>query len=598
MDCMGPTPLVFARAEDAAPPPPPSSAGAEALSPFWRKNVSVSEPTELANVLRALRKITGSIGPNTGRVEYLGMSHGDAASIVVDPAMIMGEYPVPGNRMDYLVGLVTHEAMLKTEWTERVWKSLGPYFKTLSGIHRVMFQKIVQTGEDIYVDRLADRSVLGRYVAKTRGRALAEMAAKLRSEILTMDALVYLWWMSTWTKNVERLLEPVYEPPMFFLRGLTEALERLPDLEPSVVSRCAQRAELYKAAWENVGAICARLTVLDRRLVWWDEDDDYLPKKVEQKRRLDDIPPKAVLTSGLVHEIETRLALGSADITPLIRNVAGLDNPDVAPMSRWDYNIPAHPVVDRRMVGRVKAIFTDYAARQKVVTRGLTSGKVDKRRLYRAPISGKCFTQTGSLPDLDWNVTLLLDATGSMRGGKWRMVENTVGNLARALTGFKNNLSVYAYFEMDGIAMISSLYSGGKLMSVPPSGQTASGQAIIAAGFYMPKDARRKLLIHVTDGESNFGVDVETAIAYCRREKIHLVTLGVGVPDKQLMIKQYGKTIQFITSFGQLPAAVEKLLKWTFLYGDKRRMGEDPAFKKWFDPIDNQKREGEKNAGK
>ena len=61
----------------------------------------------------------------------------------------------------------------------------------------------------------------------------------------------------------------------------------------------------------------------------------------------------------------------------------------------------------------------------------------------------------------------------------------------------------------------------------------------------------------------------------------HLVTLGCGVKDKALMTRQYGKSIQFITHFGQLPAAVEKLLKWTFLYGDRRRIEDDRAFAKW-----------------
>lgn len=581
MDVCAPNPGLLRRPPpEAEPEAPPAPGAPEALSVFWRKNVSVCEPAELANVLRALRKVAGHIGPNVGRIEYLGMSHGEAAAIVVDPALVMGEYPVPPRKMDYLVGLVTHEAILKAEWTERVWKLLSPDFKAMPGLSRVMFQKIVATGEDIYADRIADRSILGRYVAKTRGRAFAERAAKLRSEILTLDALIYLWWMSTWTKNVEALLEPVYEPPMYFLRRLTAGLERTPDEEGSVVARCEIRAGHYRAAWRELSEICGRLTLLDKRLVWFDEDEDFLAKPAE-KRRLTDLPKKEVLTQGLLHEIETKLAAHSADITPIIRSIVGVDNPDVAPMSRWDYSIPAHPVIDRKMVGRVKAIFVNYAARKKIVSRGLTSGKVDKRRLYRAPISGRCFTQAESLPDLDWNVSLLLDATGSMRGGKWRMVENTVGNLATALAGFKNHLQVFAYFEMDGIAMISNLYANGRLLSVPPAGQTASGQAIIAAAWYMPKDARRKVLVHVTDGENNFGVEVGSAIAHCRRENIHLVTLGCGVKDKALMTRQYGKSIQFITHFGQLPAAVEKLLKWTFLYGDRRRIEDDRAFAKW-----------------
>jgi hypothetical protein len=56
--------------------------------------------------------------------------------------------------------------------------------------------------------------------------------------------------------------------------------------------------------------------------------------------------------------------------------------------------------------------------------------------------------------------------------------------------------------------MISRLIRDRQLLSVPPSGQTASGQALIAVAHFMPKGRKRNLLIHVTDGESNLGCDV------------------------------------------------------------------------------------------
>lgn len=537
-----------------------------ALSSFWRKNVSTQEPAELANLLRALRKVAGHLGPNVGRIEYLGMSHGDPAAIVVDPAMVMGSYPVPGKKTDYLVGLVVHEALLQMEWSERVFKNLLPDFKKMPRLDLVVFQKLVQTAESIYVDRIADRSILGRYVEKTRGRALASAAAKLRTEILTVDALFYLWWVGTWGKNIERLLEPVYEPPLVHLRQLAEDLYSCYGQSPSVTERAAIRADLYRRTWDRVGRTCLNLTLLDRRLVWHPDELIRVSGKVPQ-RRITDLPRKVVLSPELARDIEATLAVNSSDITPIIRGIVGHDNPDVAPTSRWDFNIPAHPVVDRRMVARLSAVFNQYARRKKVLSRGLSAGRVDRRRLWRAPITGRCFAQTDTLPVVDWNVTLLLDATGSMRGNKWRMVENTVGNLHRALLCFPNRLSAYAYFEIDGICMISRLIKGKKLLSVPPAGQTASGQAIIAAAYLMPRDARRKVMIHVTDGESNFGVDVSLGIEFCRRENVKLITLGCGVKDRKAMTDQYGKSIQFLQSFGQLPQAVERLLKWTFLYG-------------------------------
>jgi hypothetical protein len=107
-------------------------------------------------------------------------------------------------------------------------------------------------------------------------------------------------------------------------------------------------------------------------------------------------------------------------------------------------------------------------------------------------------------------------------------------------------------------------------MSISPSGQTPSGQALIAAAYFLPKDRKRKLIIHITDGASNCGCEVEYGIQYCAEQHVQLITLGCGLEDRQEMVKQYGRSVQFLDHFGQLPAAIEKLLKWAFLYGIKR----------------------------
>ncbi|MCP4682577.1 MAG: VWA domain-containing protein [Desulfobacterales bacterium] len=268
-----------------------------------------------------------------------------------------------------------------------------------------------------------------------------------------------------------------------------------------------------------------------------------------------------------MNEIELHLAASDIDITPIIRSAVDSDEEEIVPTARWDFYTSAHPIVDKRMVSRLKAIFMNYAGQNRMTSRGLQAGKVDSRRLYRAPVSGRCFQEIFHIPDLDWSVTLLMDASGSMKGSKWKMVENTVANLHWALKGYRNRLQAFAYFERDGILMISQLLKENRLLSVPPNGLTASGQALIAAAYLMGKKRKRNILIHVTDGESNFGCNVQYGIDYCKKQNIHLITLGCGYKDKDAMHKQYGKTIQFLDHFGQLPRAIERLLKWTFLYG-------------------------------
>ena len=544
----------------------------QTLSSFWRKNTSTQEAAELANLLNALRKVVGHLGPNGGSVEYAGLSAHDPSAIIIDPASAMGSYPVAAKKVDLLVGEVVHEALLRIEWSDRVWKILEPSFVDMGPIALVKFQMIIKTAEDIYVDSTLEGSVLGEYLAAARRKELSgsRVQSILLKSISSCDALVLLWWAVSFGDHGSMVINRRHYAPLSALMRLSREIAELSKDKSFVVFRCKQRALLYKELWKRIEAQVLDLPLIDKRLSWSPDHQQNMAIK-NQGKGLSKAYSHS-LCPELANDIELHLAPTSSDITPLIRRVAGLDNQEVIPTSRWDYHIPAHPMVDRTLAGRISAIFQSYSAREKLMNRGLTSGKLDSRRLHRAPITGRCFKYLESRPSMDWNVTLLADASGSMRGTKWRVVENTVSTLHRALKGYRNSLSAYAYFEIDGICMVSSLLKDDKVFSVPPCGQTASGQAIIASALFMPKTKRRRLLIHITDGESNIGLNVPAAIEYCRTKNIHLVTLGCGCRDLNAMQAQYGNTIEFIGGFRMLPQAIERLLRWTFLYGSRAPM--------------------------
>jgi hypothetical protein len=540
----------------------------DGISAFWRKNISTLESTELANVLRALRKVAGHLGENVGRIEWMGMSCDGEGDIVLDPEIVLGRYPVPYGKFDYLVGMVTHEAFHRTEWSDLVWKKTEPDSEGLKIIHKVIFQKMVYTGEDIYVDYISDQSILGLYTRVARAVAMEGASLRVRPGKVTVDELLYLWWGSAWRGIEDKKCHEEYQQPLRILQGVSEELKMISRREKTVTYRCEERHRLYIKAWEDLKDVIGSWQVVDKMLLW------YPTSTCEENKTPAKTARKSFLSSKIALDIETQLAYDSKDITSIIRSVVG-EEVEVVPTSRWDFNIPSHPVVDHQLVARLKAIFQSYADRKIMISRGLKSGKVDKRRLYRAPITARCFYDKQGIAFMDWNICLLIDASGSMRGSKWRMVENTVGTIHKAFRGFQNRLQAYGYFETDGICMISSLIKGRKLLSIPAHGQTASGQAIIAAAYFMPHEGRRSFIIHITDGETNFGCDVQHGIDYCREKNIHLVTLGCGYKDKDTMLKQYGKTIQFIDHFGQLPHAIELLLKWTLIYGKRHSSGLD-----------------------
>ncbi len=539
------------------------------LSEFWHKNISSTEASSLANLLKALRKVSGYIGQNVGIIEYAGMSTGGNSSVIIDPSLVMGKYPIPFYKVDNAVGFVVHESIHRVEWSEHVWKILEPEFKKMGGLERIVFQKVVYAGEDLYVDMVADKTIFGEYVKIAKDGPFARAKPVFPSDLLSVDEIIHIF--SIFGKDYKSFnnIPESYKKPLSILNQLNTLLEEKVLLKPAgVTEKCKKRASVYFEIWQKLKKHIEAFKILNKQLLWYPSSIEVALEKelVKKKQSL-----KSPLTLNLVHEIEANVAAGSVNITPVIYKIVGYDNKDVVPMSRWNFKIPAHPLIDKKLVSRLKSIFINYAKRKKVVNRGLLGGRVDPRRLYRAPVTGRCFKQIDNLPDMNWSVTLLMDASGSMQGNKWRMVENTIGNIYLALRGSQIRLQAYAYFEMDRVCMISKLIHKGKLLSVPPSGQTASGQAIIAAAYFKPKEASRNILIHVTDGESNFGCDVKCGIDYCHKEKVNLVTLGCGYKDKEEMIKQYGKSIQFIDSYGQLPEALEYLFKWTFIYGIKSK---------------------------
>ena len=88
-----------------------------ALSEQWRVQKSTIPAIELANAIRGLQKVIGSVSPETEHIAFGGMSFNqriqeEARRIVIDRdfALKSGEFPIPPEDFDVLVGLAAHEA--------------------------------------------------------------------------------------------------------------------------------------------------------------------------------------------------------------------------------------------------------------------------------------------------------------------------------------------------------------------------------------------------------------------------------------------------------------------------------------------------------
>lgn len=534
--------------------------GTGGFSSIWRKNLSPLEALELANVLRALRKVAGFVGDNVGSIEWLGMSSKNArGSIILDPEFVMGEYPVSYQKLDILVGVVVHEALHRVVWSERVWSEAQRIAGDTTPLRKLILSKIVGTGEDIYVDLISQKTVLGLYTAKVR-RIAIERLKTTYDTAPSIDELLNVWWDSA-TGNLALLfdlsqeVDEVYRKEIEMLSSVNKELLQISGSDQSVTDRCGKRAELYLVLWED---ICDRIKpwkIFDRTMQSCSSDP--APQNSSGRK-----PSSGASVAGDMDEVEVHLAADSTDITPLIRAVVG-DDDEVISTSLWDFDVVnSHPMIDPHLVARLRRIFEVYAERGYLTNRGLTSGKIDPRRLHKAAIDGKCFKEKQFRSEASWNIALLIDASASMRGIKWRMVENTVAAIFTALKGTNNHLQAFGYFEIDNVCMISRLIKDRKLLSLYPTGRTASGQAIIGAALQMERSGSgKRLLIHVTDGGSNCGCGVKYGISYCKSKEIDLVTLGSGSEERELMLEQYGDSIRFLDFIEKLPSVIEGLLR-------------------------------------
>lgn len=526
----------------------------QGYSDYWRVNKHYNEPFELASVLRALRKITGYIGMNVGTVTWAGMSTKIPPNVIaVNPAFVYGTYPVPAGKMDILIGAVVHEAMHQREWSDFVWREVENALPDADIKVKDILKKMVDAGEDIYIDLLSRKNVTGLYVRKAH-EYIYHRPVVNPSRPPSIEVLFDLWrWLMIKGSRIDGSVEP-YRPVLTVLRSrMIEMIEKCGSVS-SVQERAKMRAHFYIEMWEEIGK---------QILSWRVNRITYLsgeigPEKRQKSHKIISGRNHVMMSGELASHIEQLISHGTRDLTPRIIEICG-SSQDVLPTILWDSDTPAGLNADPYLVARLKMIFQAYANRVKIKNRGLSAGKIDSSRLYRAGLKGNCFFEWQAKAVPMWDFMILVDASMSMRGHKWRLVKNTAAALHKAIEGSGNMLNVLAYNEHDEVVVISRLLKQKKLYSITPAGRTPSGQAIIAAALQMPDERKKKLIIHITDGESNCGCSLEHAFNYCKKEKIDLVTLGCGYKEKDALIKQYGKSLQFIDYFEQLPSAMENL---------------------------------------
>lgn len=547
---------------------------AEGYSEFWRRDRSPIEVLELARLLRALRKISSFVGRNVGEIVWSGMDMDNA--IALDPTPIMGTYPVPASRTDLMVGILVQEAFRKTEWSERI-REIGKAKLQLAPHYEYKFDLFFNICENVYVDCLANRSVFGYYAEVARKWRIDKNARELISPPTVSEPL-HIWWKLAADRDenvykagyrdrsvgglVERgSLEKFYKKPIDLLNTIVPALRHECGDIRGLAERGDFRLNLYLSIWrEFLGLV-----------KFWpgDRGDKFLvPEELNEDLAIEEEERKAVKATIVSYGqlIDRAIPNKRRDFTEQVKDIV-MEAERVVRIEGNDILMLAQDKVDDALLYKLERVVRAAAQRRSSFNRGLKSGKIDRRRLHRAPTTGTIFQDKRDTFELKNDIVLLVDATGSMADpDKWDKAEVGYQTLFSAVLAYNKKARIFAYNEVKNSCRISELYRDGKLFTVLPHGKTASGEAIVAAAISTRSrnKNRKRLLIHLTDGASNWGCGVDEAIAYCKSNGVSLLTLGIGcsASAKRSLKDEYGKLVQFLDKMEDLPQSLGTLLNY------------------------------------
>lgn len=538
------------------------------LSAYWRRDVSPVEIVELAKLLRSIRKVVSYVGRNVGAVVWDGMAATDG-DIRLDPRVVAGCYPVPGSQVDVAVGIAIRNAYQATEWSEHVKKSALEK-STLPPVYQYKFALWVDMAERVYADLCANRGMLGLYSEKAREWEIQRARDDLGMPP-SFTELLHDWWEMTAdragrSKKVDYharsllatggsiSLEKYYAAPLAVLDGVARLLTDECWSLQSVAARAEYRRELYDATFDKL---------LEYVKFWpGDRKDPFLLGGAEPEELCEDDEAEGqALSMREAEEIEHRLAGRRVDFTPKVRSLVG-NLGEVARVEGSDVVLPGRDAVDYVLAHRVRAALQSIAEQNVAFNRGLTSGNIDRKRLYRAPTTGRVFHLKVRRFELHNDVTLLVDCTGSMaEPTRWAKTEVVYQTIFSQLVRFNPSARLFGYSERGGTCRLTELYRAGRFYSVQPHGKTASGEAIIATALTM-RGRRRALILHLTDGASNWGCGVAEALRSCDLKGVRVLTLGLDCDPMNVtaLTEEYGDLIKFVDDVGKLPETLRSLL--------------------------------------
>ena len=218
---------------------------------------------------------------------------------------------------------------------------------------------------------------------------------------------------------------------------------------------------------------------------------------------------------------------------------------------------------------KLRRILQDLRLRRTEDYRGLYSGKISARRLYRTGYGDKRVFQRRERPgEINMAVCLLMDLSGSVRGER-SLIEQVVVAICDAFQKEKLEFIALGYSGHEGIAYIPRLYDRecGKihlgLESLKMWGGTPSYEGLAAGIAQLLRFGgnKPKVLFHCTDGMPDYPGRwaIPDLLKDARQKGILDVHISLGEPSSSFK-EIYGEPA-VIENISELPGIIEKQLR-------------------------------------
>lgn len=291
---------------------------------------------------------------------------------------------------------------------------------------------------------------------------------------------------------------------------------------------------------------------------------------VDLASKLDNnVNDKSKLTSALAKQVSDAIIEKRADLSQLVSYLAKESGGTIL---AYTPDEGAEVVAEARShtaeaEEKLRRILQDFRTKRTKDFRGLLSGRVSARRLYRVAYGDQRVFQRRERPEeIDMVVCLLMDLSSSMAGDA-ELIEQVVCAITDAFTKEKLEFIALGYSNNGNKVMVPRLYDQEtakvRLNLAGTWGSTPSyeGLAVAIAQLLRLGGTKKKVLFHFTDGVPNSGrsVEIPELLKQAKEKGIIAIHVGIGAGDSIKYV--YGDDALNIDDINSLPEVVDTVLR-------------------------------------